>query len=129
MNRISGVALAIAISASVCNQGTARADEVKLLSALVMKPALTDLANTFERTSGHKLTIVYDSAGAVTKRIQSGETVDLAIIQKPAIEALIKEGKMAHGRNVIMARSHVAVAVRQGTPNADIASVDSVKCT
>jgi len=129
MNKILGVALAIAISASVCNQGTARADEVKLLSALVMKPALTDLASTFERTSGHKLTIVYDSAGAVTKRIQSGETVDLAIIQKPAIEALIKEGKMASGSNVILARSGVAVAVRQGSPNPDIASVDSLKRT
>ncbi len=83
---------------------------MKLLSALVMKPALTDLAGIFERTSGHKLTIAYDSAGAVTKRIQSGETVDTAIIQKPAIEALINEGKMASGSNVVLARSGVAAA-------------------
>src|SRR5712691_2614283 len=105
MNRILATALAIAVSASVCNQGTARADDVKLLSALVMKPALIDLAGIFERTGGHKLAIAYDSAGAVTKRIQSGETVDTAIIQKPAIEALIKEGKMASGSNVVLARA------------------------
>ena len=127
MNRILGSVLGIVIAASVFNQGTARADDVKLLSALVMKPALTDLAGIFERTSGHKLTIAYDSAGAVTKRIQSGETVDTAIIQKPAIEALIKEGKMASGSNVVLARSGVAAAVRQGAPKPDIASVDSFK--
>ena len=77
MKTIFGIALAIA--ASVGNQGPARGDEVRLLSALVMKPALTDLADNFERTSGHKLTIAYDSAGAVTKRIQSGEMTDVAV--------------------------------------------------
>ena len=87
MSRAFGMALVIAISASVCVQGLAQAGEVKLLSALVMKPALTHLADSFERTSGHKLTIAYDSAGAVTKRIQSGEAADVAIIQKPVIEA------------------------------------------
>jgi len=96
------------------SQGMARAGEVKLLSALVMKPALAELAASFERTSGHKLAIAYDSAGAVTKRIQSGEAADVAIIQRPTIERLIKEGKIASGSNVILARSGVAVAVRHG---------------
>ena len=91
MKKTFGIGLAIAISASVCNQGAARAGEVKLLSALVMKPALTDLAGNFERTSGHKLTIAYDSAGAVTKRIQSGEIADVAITQKPAIDNLLHD--------------------------------------
>src|SRR5262245_24641234 len=84
-------------------------------------------AASFERTSGHKLTIAYDSAGAVTKRIQSGEAADVAIIQRPTIERLIKEGKIAS--NVILARSGVAVAVRQGAPKPDIASVDALKRT
>jgi molybdate transport system substrate-binding protein len=129
MSRALGMALVIAISASPCIQGAAQAGEVKLLSALVMKPALTDLAGSFERTSGHKLTITYDSAGAVTKRLQSGETADVAIIQKPAIEALIKEGKVASGSNVILARSGVAAAVRQGAPKPDIGSVGALRQT
>src|SRR5437870_8236955 len=127
MKTIFGIALAIA--ASVGNQGPARGDEVRLLSALVMKPALTDLAGSFERSSGHRLTISYDSAGAVTKRIQSGEMVDVALTQKPAIETLIKEGKIASGSNVILARSGVGAAVRQGAPKPDISSVDALKRT
>jgi molybdate transport system substrate-binding protein len=129
MKRIAGIGLAIAISTGVCNQGAARASEVKLLSALVMKPALTDLAGNFERTSGHHLIIAYDSAGAVTKRIQSGEMADVTITQKPAIETLIKEGKIASGSNVILARSGVGAAVRQGASKPDIGSVDALKRT
>jgi molybdate transport system substrate-binding protein len=125
MRRIFEIALLIATSAS----GMVQAGEVKLLSALVMKPALTDLSGSFERTSGHKLAIAYDSAGAVTKRIQSGEAADVAIIQKPAIEALIKEEKIVSGSNVILARSGVAVAVRAGAAKPDIGSVDTLKRT
>ena len=79
MSRISGITLVILFSAGLCSQGMARAGEVKLLSALVMKPALAELAASFERTSGHKLAIAYDSAGAVTKRIQSAEAADVVI--------------------------------------------------
>src|SRR5215831_2684839 len=94
MSRIFSIALGILFSAGLCSQETARAGEVKLLSALVMKPALAELADSFELTSGHKLTIAYDSAGAVTKRIKFGEAADVAIIQRPTIERLIKEGKI-----------------------------------
>jgi molybdate transport system substrate-binding protein len=52
---------------------------------------------------------------------------DLAITQKPAIEALIKEGKIAVGSNVILARSGVGAAVPQGAAKPDISSVDALK--
>lgn len=127
MRRMFGTAVAIAVT--VCGLGSAQAGEVKLLSALVMKPALTELAANFERSGGHKLTITYDSAGAVAKRIQSGETADAAIIQKPTVEAFVKEGKIVSGSNVILARSGVGAAVRRGTPKPDISSVEALKRT
>jgi molybdate transport system substrate-binding protein len=120
---------AVAIAVTVCGLGSAQAGEVKLLSALVMKPALTELTANFERSGGHKLTITYDSAGAVAKRIQSGETADAAIIQKPTVEAFVKEGKIVSGSNVILARSGVGAAVRRGTPKPDISSVEVLKRT
>jgi molybdate transport system substrate-binding protein len=120
---------AVAIAVTVCGLGSAQAGEVKLLSALVMKPALTELTANFERSGGHKLTITYDSAGAVAKRIQSGETADAAIIQKPTVEAFVKEGKIVSGSNVILARSGVGAAVRRGTPKPDISSVEALKRT
>jgi molybdate transport system substrate-binding protein len=116
------VVIAVAIAASAAD-----ADEVTLLSAAVMKPALTELIGEFERTTGHKLTISYDSAGEVRKRIQGGETADVAIIQKPSVEALAQQGKVVAGTVVTLARSGVAVGVPAGRPKPDISSVDALK--
>src|SRR6266849_2963480 len=66
------VAITVALGASA-----AGAEEVKLLSAFVLKPAITDLAPEFERVSGHTLAITYESAGVVRSRIQSGEAADV----------------------------------------------------
>jgi hypothetical protein len=48
------LAVGITVAAAV---PSAHADEVKLLSALVIKPALTELSGMFEGTTGHKLTV------------------------------------------------------------------------
>ena len=120
--------LALAVTVvSVFFAGSASAAELKLLSALVMKPALSELSGDFERTTGHKLTISYDSAGAVKNRLQGGEAADVVIIQKPAVEALIKEGKIISGSNIILGRSGVAAAVARGAPKPDISSTEAFK--
>ena len=106
---------------------TANAAEVKLLSAAVMKPVLVDLASEFERTTGHKLTITYESAGVVRERVQAGENADVAIIQRPVVEALLKQGKFRPGSTVTLARSGVGVAVRAGAAKPDISTVEAFK--
>ncbi len=111
----------------VVGTGTANAADVKLLSAEVMRHALSELTDEFERSSGHKLTISYDSAGAVRNRIQGGETTDVAIIQKAALEALSEQGKIARASIITLARSGLALAVRKGAPRPDISSVNALK--
>src|SRR5204863_7509273 len=56
-----------------------------------------------------------------------GEAADVTIVQKPAIEALIKDGKIVRGSDMILARSGVGAAVREGAPKPDISSVDALK--
>src|SRR5438105_10885762 len=107
--------------------GSASAAELKLLSALVMKPAISELSSDFEHTTCHKLTLSYDSAGAVKNRLQAGEAADVVIIQKPAVEELIKEGKLIPRSNIILARSGVAAAVARGAPRPDISSTEAFK--
>ena len=116
------VAMAAALAASAAD-----ADEVKLLSAFVLKPAITDLAPEFERVSGHTLAITYESAGVVRDRIQNGEAADVAIIQKPVVDALAQQGKILAGSVVTLARSGVGVAVPAGRPKPDISSVEALK--
>ena len=106
---------------------TANAAEVKLLSAAVMKPVLVDLASEFERATGHKLTITYESAGVVRDRVQAGENADVAIVQRPVVEALLKQGKFQPGSTVTLARSGVGVAIRVGAVKPDISTVEAFK--
>ena len=121
------IALTETLFCAIFNADAANVAEVKLLSAEVMKPALAELSGKFERMTGHKLTISYDSAGKVRTRIQDGEIADVVIIQKSAAEALSEQGKLAQGSIVTLAQSGVAVAVRKGTPKPIISSVDALR--
>src|SRR5262250_1053344 len=111
----------------VTGASEARAAEVKLLSAEVMRYAINDLSGEFQQVTGHKLWVSYDSARAVRNRIQGGESADVAIIDKPAMEALLEQGKIARGSMIPLARSGLALAVRKGAPKPDISSVEGLK--
>ena len=54
-------------------EGAANAAEIKVLSANVFTGVLDELVGDFERTTGHKVTIVYGTAGAIRNRVQAGQ--------------------------------------------------------
>ena len=67
---------------------TARAAEIKLLCAVALQPAMVALIPDFEKSSGHKVTIAYGTAGAVADRVQKGEAADIVISSVPLIDQL-----------------------------------------
>jgi len=70
--------------------------------------------------------VSFDAAGAIANRIRDNEDCDVVLIQKPAVEALQKEGKIAEGSIIILARSGIAMAVRKGAPRPVIDSVEAL---
>jgi len=115
------------LSAPLIFAGSSGESEIRLLSALVMKPALGDLASVYARTTGHRLAVSFDTAGAVGSRIQDGEDCDVAIVQKPVLEALLQHGIIADSSIVTLARSGIAMAVLKGLPKPAIDSVEALK--
>ena len=107
--------------------GAAAAAELKILSSGNMRPVFDRLTAEFERTSGHKLAITYDNAGAITNRLAAGEAADVGITQRSFMDELVKDGKLASGSIKDVVRSSVVVFVRAGAPKPDIGSVDSLK--
>jgi molybdate transport system substrate-binding protein len=105
----------------------AEAAEVKVMSANPMTEVMKELGPQFERATGHKLVIQYEVAGVVKRRIDAGETFDVAILLPPLIEDLIKQGKIAAGTRADIARSGMGVGVRAGAPKPDIRSVEAFK--
>jgi molybdate transport system substrate-binding protein len=107
----------------------AHAEEIKVLSTLAVEGAYRELVPLFERASGHKVTTTFTGTLDAQKRIAAGEAYDLIIMAGPAIDDLIKSGKIAPGSRVDLASSGVGVAVRAGAPRPDIHSTEALKRT
>ena len=106
---------------------TARAAEIRLLSASALHPVIDALVPNFEKSSGHKVTVAYGTAGAVADSVQKGEAADIVISSVPMIDRLQAQGKVAAGDRVIIAKVGVGAFVRKGAAKPDISSADAFK--
>ena len=109
--------------------GVANAADIKVLSAVGVKPVMVELIPQFEQSSGHKVRIDYGTVGVLVNRIQKGEAADVVIVSGPQIDALEKQGKVASGSRVDFTKLGVGVFVRKGAPKPDVSSVEALKST
>ena len=95
----------------------AEAVEIKVLTSVALTSALDELAPQFERATGNKLTIGYGLISDIRKRIIAGETADVVILSRPAMEDLQKQDKIAPGSiaNVVATPVAVGLAKEQAT--------------
>jgi len=107
--------------------GMAHGAEIKVLSSTAIKEPFVELIPGFERSTGNKVVAMWAGTIDVLKRLQGGEVVDLVILSGPAIDELIKQGKIVPGSRVDLAKSGVGVAVRSGAPKPDISTADALK--
>ena len=106
---------------------TAKATEIKLLSAVALHPAIDALVPDFESSSGHKVSVAYGTAGDVAERVQKGEPVDLVITAAARIDLLQAQGKVVAGDRIIIAKVGVGAFIRKGVAKPDISSADTFK--
>jgi molybdate transport system substrate-binding protein len=103
----------------------AEAPAVKVMSTLGLMGVLRDLAPRCDQAVGAKLVTAFAPTAALTERIRAGEAADVAILTAAAIDALAREGTLAGGSRIDLARSTVGVAVRAGAPKPDISSAEA----
>ena len=101
--------------------------KITLFCSNSLRGALTDLLPAFERASGHQVEVSYDPAKVMMERIGRGEAADALIIGGPAIEQLVKEGKITAASRRAFASCGVGVAVKAGAKKPDIGSVEAFK--
>src|SRR5882672_1298918 len=109
MNRRSILSVSVTVALGLTLFGiiagsTARAAEIKLLCAVALQPAMVALIPDFEKSSGHKVTIAYGTAGAVADRVQKGEAADIVISAGPPIDRLQAQGKIVADSRVTLAK-------------------------
>jgi molybdate transport system substrate-binding protein len=102
---------------------------IKVFTSNSMRTMLNKNISHFERHSGHSADISFDPAEIALKRIEQGESADLAVLGEAAMEKLVKQGKIAGATRRPLVRSSAGIGVRAGSSHPDISSVESFRKT
>lgn len=128
--QIGGIIAAVVrvvVPVILAQAAVAYAGEIKVLSTSGMRSVVEELAPQFERTTGHKLNLLFGTTSALRKQIEAGETFDVAIFGASFIDDLITQGKLRADTRTDVARSGIGIAVRAGAPKPDISTVEALK--
>src|SRR5580692_7078549 len=107
----------------------ARAAELKILAGGSMTASLNELGLQFERASGHKLTVVFDSTPNLIKAATSGAPFDLGGGPVDVMKDAAARARFASGPTIDIARVGYGVAIRAGAPKPDVSTPDALKQT
>jgi molybdate transport system substrate-binding protein len=107
----------------------AAAENLKVLTGGAFKPVLMDMLPEFEKQTGHKVTVENDTAGALTRRIMSGEAFDIVILPLANLDQLSAEGKVIDDSMTPFGKVGVGVAVALSAPQPNISSTEGLRRT
>jgi molybdate transport system substrate-binding protein len=101
--------------------------DLKILSGGAMQGLVAEAVPLFERDAGCNVSVEIGLTSALRKAIMDGAVFDIALLPRPDLDALAREGRIAAGGVTDIARSAIGVAVRAGAPKPDVATVDAFK--
>jgi molybdate transport system substrate-binding protein len=107
----------------------AQAADIKVIAAIPMNQVMKELGPEFERATGHRLRVQYEVSGVFKRKIEAGESFDVAMSISPVIDELVKEGKIAASSRADFAYAAIGLGVRAGAPKPDIRSIEGFKRT
>ena len=125
--RLGATLLAAALTVPVL-AGTERAEaaEIKVLSAGAVRAIVTELAQAFEKETGHKVSLAFGTVGVTRQRL-AADPADVVIMSDVAIDESIKQDRIVSGSRTDIARTGMGVGVREGTPAPDISTSEAFK--
>jgi molybdate transport system substrate-binding protein len=106
-----------------------QAAELKVIAGGSMTGSLNELGPQFERASGHKLVIHFDSTPNIIMQVTSGTPFDLAVVPVDVFKDAAAKARFVAGPPIDIARVGYGVIVRAGTPKPDISTPDALKQT
>src|SRR5262245_34569876 len=99
--------------------GQAGAAELKLLVGGAMREPFEEVAQAFEKRTGHHLVMTVDNTGALQRQVRAGEKADLILLASQGMDALEKENRIVPGTRVDLGRAQMAVVIRANAPALD----------
>jgi molybdate transport system substrate-binding protein len=127
-------AAASALMCALLCASAIRAAEIKVVTSGAFTAAYLELVPEYERSTHNKLATEFGPSmgtthNAIPIRLERGETIDVVIMAAPALDDLIKQGKVRAGSRVDLVQSLMGMAVKAGAPKPDISTVEALKRT
>src|SRR6185369_2322886 len=129
MSKLSLKSVAILLSAAFIMTPSAslQAAELKVIAGASMTASLNALAPEFEKATGHKLSIHFDSTPNIIARVNAGTPFDVVVVPVDVFKDAAAKARFAPGPTVDIARVGYGVIVRAGAPKPDLATPDAFK--
>jgi molybdate transport system substrate-binding protein len=129
MKKLSLAALMLGLVLVMPAMTDLRAAELKILAGGSTTGWMNELGAQFERASGHKLVIHFDSTPNLIKQATSGAPFDLAVVPVDVFRDAGARARFAPGPTLDIARVGYGVIVRAGQPKPDISTPEALKST
>ena len=101
--------------------------KLKVMCARSMHVAVGTLGKAFAEGSGHEIAFDFGTVGALQGKLDGGETADVVILSVPGIDKLEQAGALMAGSRTNVARTFIALCIREGAPRPDFATMEAIK--
>jgi molybdate transport system substrate-binding protein len=95
---------------------------IDILSAGAVKTLLAELAGTFQSRDGGRSRLAFDTAPAITRRIEDGEHYDVLVAPPSVLAGLSRSGRFMMGSRTALARVGIGMVGRVGQDAPDIST-------
>jgi molybdate transport system substrate-binding protein len=100
---------------------------LNIFSAGAAQAVVAQIAEIFQRETGHQVAAVYGAVGAMHGRVIAGEPADVIILSAALIDDLVQRTIVAHGSRVDLGKVGTGVAVREGVALPDVRTVTALR--
>ena len=105
------------------------AAELKVIAGGSMTALVNALAPEFEKATGHKLSIHFDSTPNIVARVNAGTPFDVVVVPVDVFKDAAAKTRFAPGPTIDIARVGYSVAFRAGAAKPDVSTPDALKKT
>lgn len=121
MRTMLPLALAFSVTSS------AFGEELKVYAAAGVKAPFLELAADYEAATGHRIIVVFDTAGATNKRFLADPEAALLITTQTLISDGEKSGRLKDGVTYPLGDTVAGLAAPPGSPKPDVSTPEKLK--
>src|SRR6201985_2790663 len=119
--------IAIALGLMMATMTASSASELRLIAGGSLAPLFKELGPQFEKASGHRLSIHFDSTPNIISRINAGTPFDAVLVPVDVFKDAAAKSHVVPASIGDVARVGFGVIVRAGAPRPDISTPEAFK--